>query len=258
MGKKAWLLSAVVLLGVLVVLVAVLRDRGDDVLVIGVTLPLSGDGAAYGKEALNGLNLAADEINAQGGIGGKPVRLAVEDDQGSPKYGVSALQKLIATNSGMQVVIGGGFSQIAAAQIPVCEEKGIVLFSPFASNPDLAKPGDCFFRNWPSDTAEGQEMAKYAFQKLGLRQVAILSSNSDYGVGLRDVFEREFKALGGTVPVALEFAEGDSDFRPQLTRIKDAGADAVYMVGWYKEFVRTAAGKGTSPERPVLELRDVQ
>jgi len=237
--NKAWIAAmAGIAVIVIIALVVTMSEKQTSVLTIGVTLPLSGDAAAYGKEALNGLNLAADEINARGGMGGKPIRLAVQDDQGSPKDGVSALQKLIFTNPGMQVVIGGGFSQIAAAQIPVCERNGIVLFSPFASNPDLAKPDDCFFRNWPSDTAEGKEMAEYAYQTPNLRRVAILSSNSDYGVGLRKVFEREFKAVGGTIPVVLEFAEGDSDFRPQLTRIKDEGADSIYMIGWYKEFAR--------------------
>jgi branched-chain amino acid transport system substrate-binding protein len=231
-------------LNVMFILVLVLQlislncGKKEKVYKIGVILPLSGDAAAYGKEALNGVNLAAEEINEKGGISGMKIKLIVEDDSGTPKDGVSALNKILATNTDIQIIIGGAFSQIASAQIPICEKKGIVLFSPYASTPDLAIPGDCFFRNWPSDIAEGKEMAKYAFNELNLRRVAILSSNSDYGVGLKRVFASEFESLGGDIPITDEFKEGDQVFRTQLAKINNENVDAIYMVGWYKEFAK--------------------
>lgn len=240
MQKKKWgAIAAILALVAALAVIWLLTPRNDSSAIkIGVTLPLSGDAAPYGKEGLNGLRLAAEEINAKGGINGQKIELLVEDDRGTAKDGVSALQKLLATNSDMQVVIGGAFSQIAAAQIPICEAKGIVLFSPYASNPDLSKPGDCFFRNWPSDTAEGSEMGKYARQKLGLARIAILASRSDYGLGLKQVFAKEFKRLGGTVPVSETFKESDTDFRAQLTKIKAAKPDGIYLIGWYKEYAQ--------------------
>ena len=197
---KKTLIPVAAIIAVLLIAVVVWRaaNPGDSsTFKIGVTLPLSGDAAPYGKEGLNGLQLAAEQINARGGVEGKKIELLVEDDRGLPKDGVSALQKILATNPDVHVVIGGAFSQIAAAQIPICENKGVVLFSPYASNPDLSKPGDCFFRNWPSDIAEGGEMAKFAKGELNLNSVAILASSSDYGIGLKRVFVEAFRAARG-------------------------------------------------------------
>lgn len=205
---------------------------------VGVALPLSGDAAPYGKEALNAINLAVEQINATGGVNGRPLQLHVEDDKGTVKDGVAALNKLLAECPEMQVFIGGAFSQIASGQIPICERRGIILFSPFASNPELSKPGDCFFRCWPSDTAEGREMALYARKHLGIETVALFTSSSDYGRGLKAVFEKAFIEAGGRITVADEFREGDTDFRTQLTKIKTSDPQAVYMVGWYKEYAQ--------------------
>lgn len=238
MKTKRTLIGIIVILAVLLVIAIIqfLPEQQPDKIKIGVTLPLTGDGAPYGKEALDGLRLAVEELNKKGGIGNKMIGIYVEDDMGTANGGVAALHKLLAIHPDMQVVIGGAFSQIAAAQMPICDKKGIVLFSPYASNPDLSKPDDCLFRNWPSDTAEGENMAKYAFNKLGMRRIAVLTSNSDYGIGLKRVFEKEFKALSGEILITEEFAEGENDFRPQLTKIKETSPDALYLVGWYKEF----------------------
>lgn len=226
---------------VLVVILAVVFKRVPPpatAIPVGISLPLSGDAAPYGKEALNAMNLAVDQINAAGGINGRHLELFVEDDKGTVKDGVAALNKVLAEHSDVQVFIGGAFSQIASAQLPICERKGIVLFSPFASNPDLSKPGDCFFRCWPSDTAEGREMALFARNRLKLDTVALFTSSSDYGRGLKAVFESAFTGAGGKIPVAEEFKEGDTDFRAQLTKIKSRSPKAVYLVGWYKEYAQ--------------------
>ena len=232
--KRILSLSVLAALAASVLFIACPSQKGD--INVGVILPLTGDAALYGKEGLNGMQMAVDEVNQKGGIKGRPIKLVVEDDKGTPADGVSALNKLIATNTGMKVVLGGAFSQVAAALIPICDAKGVVLFSPYASNPDLIKPNQNFFRNWPSDAAEGSQMAKYAYENLSLRKVAILSSSTDYGVGLRRVFEQQYKAMGGEIPAVEEFGKDATDFRTQLAKIKPTDPQALYMIGWYKDF----------------------
>jgi branched-chain amino acid transport system substrate-binding protein len=237
MKRARWLLAIilVVVVGAAIAIVYSLRKPTTGDVVIGVVLPLTGDGATYGKEIKAGIELAVSEMNEAGGIKGKKIRLIVEDDQGLPQPAVSALQKLIDQDH-VEVVIGGAFSTPALAMLPICDRRHVVLFSPTASSPQLSKPNDYFFRNWPSDTFEGDSMAQYAVKRLGLKTFAILYSNSDYGLGLREVFKKKVEEVGGTVVAEDGFTEGTTDFRAQVTKIKEASPQAMYMVGWYKEF----------------------
>jgi branched-chain amino acid transport system substrate-binding protein len=103
------------------------------------------------------------------------------------------------------------------------------MFSPCSSNPKVTQAGDYVFRNWPSDNYEGSLLAENAKNNLGVNKVAILYINNDYGVGLKDVFKAKFESFGGTVAVVESFDPNDKDFRTQLIKIKQAGADAIYV-----------------------------
>lgn len=195
---------------------------------IGAILPLTGDGAKYGEEAKNGIDLALEELKDQ------KISVFYEDDQGTSNGAVNAFNKLITGNK-VPVIIGPMFSSTALSIAPLGERNGVVIFSPSASSPELTNAGDYFFRNWPSDVYEGGDMGQFAFDILKLRRVAILSVNLDYGVGLTNVFKKAFESLGGRVLTVEHYDQGATDFRTQLSKIKSLSPEGLYLPGYYAE-----------------------
>lgn len=195
---------------------------------IGAILPLTGDGAKYGEEARNGMDLALD------GSSTVNVRVIYEDDQGTSAGAISAFNKLADINK-VRVILGPMYSSTALAVAPLAARKRVVLLSPSASSPALTTAGDHFFRNWPSDVFEGGEMARYARKKLGIRRAAVLALNLDYGVGLTDVFRKDFEIGGGTITTVEFYDQGATDFRTQLAKIAATKPEVIYLPGYYAE-----------------------
>lgn len=203
---------------------------------IGSVLPLTGDAAKYGASAKKAIDLAVQEINLAGGIKGSKIIVIYEDDQASPDKGVSAFQKLITVDK-VPVVIGAMPSSVTLAMAPIAEKNKVVLFSPASSNPKVTEAGDYIFRNDVSDVFEGVKMAEEVWERLGLKKVAVLYINNDYGAGIKDVFIRRFEELGGKIVDVETFEQGATDFRTQLTKIKQSNPEASYIVG-YKEQIQ--------------------
>ena len=203
-------------------------DSGSQTVQIGAILPLTGDGAAYGEEARNGIDLALGEI-AKGKLS-----VSYQDDLGTAAGAVNAFNKLTAINK-VPAIIGPMYSSTALAIVPLLERAHVVVLSPSASSPALTGASPYFFRNWPSDVFEGTVMAEYARKNLGLARVAILAVNLDYGIGLTDVFKKTFEAVGGTITTVESYDQGATDFRTQLTKIAATKPDGVYLPGYYAE-----------------------
>jgi len=200
---------------------------------IGAILPLTGEGAKYGDSAKKGINLAVKEINSTGGIKGKLLQVVYEDTQGDPKIGVTAVQKLV-TSDKVSAIIGELLSSVTLAIAPIANKNGVVILSPASSSPKITDAGDFIFRNCPSDIYEGSIMANFAHEKLQYKKVAIFHINNDYGVGIKEVFKDVFVKRGGTIVDEESFEQGATDFRSQLTKIKQARPEAIYIIG-YKE-----------------------
>jgi branched-chain amino acid transport system substrate-binding protein len=211
------------------------RDPSARTVIAGSILPLTGDGAAYGVEIRHGIELAVEHINETGGLGGPRFQLTYEDSRGDPTTAVSALQSLRLRNS-VAAVIGDSFSGATLALVPVIDRDKIVLLSPTASSPKLTAASPFFFRVWPSDTAEATKMADFALATLSKSAFAVLYSNSEYGVGLRNAFVERVTRGGARLVADEAFREKDTDFRTQLQKIKSRRPDAVYITGYYQEF----------------------
>jgi branched-chain amino acid transport system substrate-binding protein len=209
---------------------------GDELKVyrIGAVLSLTGSSAAYGQNVKNGLLLAMNEINNQGGVHQKPIDLMIEDDQSNEKTAVQKTNGLIR-NGGVPIIIGGVTSNIALAMAPVCESHKIILLSPTASAPKLSTAGEYIFRNYPSDTLEGKVMAEYAVRHMKIKNVAILSVDNDYGQGVTNVFKGRFTELGGAVIYEKSYPPDTSDFKEFVTEIGEDKPDAIYLPGYYNE-----------------------
>jgi branched-chain amino acid transport system substrate-binding protein len=201
---------------------------------LGVVLPLTGDISEYGKRCKNGIDLAIEEINALGGVHGKMLAALYEDDKGVPKEGVAALLRILEDKK-IQVVIGAVSSSVSLALVPIATERKVVLFSPASSSPKLSGASRYFFRNWPSDVLEGKEIAMFAFDSLGVKRVAILWVNSDYGLGLRGEFRKNFEARGGTITQDESYSQNATDFKTQLSKIVSSRPQAIYLAGYHRE-----------------------
>lgn len=206
-------------------------------LVIGEFGSLTGNDATFGQSTKNGVQIALDELTAkkEGKIGGLPVRVVVEDDQGRAEEAATVVQKLINQDR-VIAVIGEVASSRSLAGGPICQSAGVPMITPSSTNPRVTQVGDFVFRVCFMDDFQGAVMARFVSENLKLKRVAILKDlKSDYSVGLAQYFAGVFKQLGGEVVVEQAYSAGDQDFRAQLTAIKAKNPEAVVVPGYYTE-----------------------
>jgi len=201
---------------------------------MGALLSLSGDIAEYGQRVKKGIDLAVKEINTQGGINGKKIKIIYEDTKGYPKDGVNGAQKLVADKN-LHIIIGTISSSVTLAVEPITTAKKIILFSPAASSPKLSGISKYFFRNWTSDDLEAAVLADYTFDTLNIKDVAVLYVNNDYGIGLSNRFKERFEELGGIIHTMETHPQNESNFNPQITKIKKFNPSAIYLAGYHRE-----------------------
>ncbi|HNY21444.1 MAG TPA: ABC transporter substrate-binding protein [Treponemataceae bacterium] len=200
---------------------------------IGGIYPLSGNVAVYGVEAKNGVMLAIEEINAAGGINGKQVELIAEDDEGNPEKTVNAYKKL-TTKDGVKVIVGSLTSGCTQAITSLAQAQKVVVVAPAATAVAVTDAGNFIFRTCFIDPFQGTVGAKFASGNLGAKKAAILYDvGNDYSVGLYENFKIAFEAAGGSIVAAESYSTGDKDFNAQLTKIKNAAPDVVYLPDYY-------------------------
>jgi len=201
----------------------------ETIIKIGAVLPLSGDGASYGLPEQKALQLAVEEINANGGVGGKNIEVYFEDGKCEGKEATAAISKLISIDK-VSFVFGGACSSETLAMAPIAEAAKVIVISPSSTNPDITNAGDYIFRTAPSDALAGKIAALYAVNTMKAKKVAIISEQKDYAQGLRNVFKLFFTQNGGEVVADEVYASVDTDFRTQITKIKASKADVLYVV----------------------------
>ena len=202
---------------------------------IGAVFPLSGSVAFYGTESRDGALLAIDEINAAGGLLGKQLTLIAEDDEGNAEKSVNAFTKLTARD-GVSFVLGSSTSGATQAMTALAQQNKVILISPSATNTAITRAGDYIFRACFIDPFQGVVGADFAYDSLGSRRAAILyDAGADYNSGLADAFRQQFKIIGGEVVADEAYQTGDVDFNAQVTRIKAANPDVVYLPNYYND-----------------------
>jgi len=216
-------------------------------LVIGEYGSLTGSTATFGISARNGIDLAVEEVNAAGGVLGRPVKVIVEDDAGKPEEAAAAVTKLVNQDR-VIAVVGEVASTRSLAGARVCQPAGVPMVTPASTNPQVTEVGDFVFRTCFIDPFQGTVMAKFARDHLKVERVAILRDiKNDYSVGLADFFKKTFAELGGKLVGDESYSEGDTDFRAQLTNLKATNPQALFVPGYYTEvglIARQAREKG--------------
>ncbi|HBC47363.1 MAG TPA: ethanolamine utilization protein EutJ [candidate division Zixibacteria bacterium] len=211
------------------------KSGGQNEIPIGEFSSLTGTTATFGQSTHHGLQLAVQETNNAGGVLGKQIKLVTEDDQSKPEEAATAVTKLI-TRDNVKAVLGEVASSRSLAAAPICQDNKIPMVSPASTNPEVTRKGDYIFRVCYIDPFQGEVLAKFAFNSLGLKKVAILKDvKNDYSIGLAQYFEETFKSLGGVIVASQAYSEGDSDFKAQLTALRAAGPEAVFVPGYYTE-----------------------
>jgi len=215
--------------------VLALALRAQDTIKVGEYASLTGKEASFGQQSHKGLTLAIEELNAAGGVLGKKLELITEDNQTKPGESATAVKKLISRDK-VVALIGEVASGRSLEAAPIAQAAKIPMIAPAATNPKVTQTGNYIFRVCFIDPFQGTVMAKFAQTDLKAKKVAVLSSVSNaYSVGLAKFFKETFTANGGIIVSEKNFSEGDKDFRAQLTAVKAAGADAVFVPSYYTE-----------------------
>lgn len=202
---------------------------------IGEFASMTGKEAVFGQFSHKGAQLAVEEINARGGVLGRPLELLLEDDQSKPGEAATIVKKFVSRDK-VHALLGEISSSRTLEAAPIAQNAKIPLLSPGATNPDVTTKGDYIFRACFIDPFVGTIMAKFAHDSLKVRRIGILSSvTSAQSVGLSRFFRERFTAAGGSVVVEQKYSDGDKDFRAQLTAIKAAHVDAIFIPGYYTE-----------------------
>ena len=195
--------------------------------------PLSGPNAHMGKDNENGARMAVDELNAKGfTIGGKKVKFELmgEDDASDPKQATAVATKLV--DQKVAAVIGHLNSGTTIPASKIYSDAGIPQVSPSATNPKYTQQGfKTTFRVVANDAQLGAALGKYAVQKLGTKQIAVIDDRTAYGQGVAEEFAKGAKAAGGTI-VGTQFTNDKAtDFNAILTSLKGKKPDVVFFGG---------------------------
>ena len=202
---------------------------------VGVFLSLSGQISSYGKSTLNGIKMAADEINARGGVGGQRIELIVKDDQGEPSEAVTAVKELIEKEK-VHALIGEVASSISLAAAPNAQAARVPMITPSSTHPKVTQVGDYIFRVCIVDPFQGEVMAAFASKSLKAKSAAIFSdADSDYSKSLADTFKQKLANLGGRVVIERSYSQMDRDFGEQLAAIRAARPNVIYVPGYFEQ-----------------------
>ena len=208
---------------------------GGDTIKIGEFASLTGSEATFGQSSHRGTQLAIDELNAGGGVLGKKIQLLTEDNQSQAGQSATVVRKLISSD-GVAAILGEVASSRSLEAAPICQQNKVPMISPSSTNPKVTETGDYIFRVCFIDPFQGTVMANFARQTLKLQNVAVLKDvKSDYSLGLAKFFKEGVAAGGGRLAAEQNYSGGDKDFNAQLTAIKAANPDGIFVPGYYTE-----------------------
>lgn len=202
---------------------------------VGVVGAYSGDLASYGLPIRHATTLAAEKINAAGGVNGQQIELVFEDDVCEPNVATSVATKLVGDN--VDAVIGHLCSGATEAALPIYREAGVVVISGSATNPPLTLNGDNphFFRTISHDAAQANLQVEYAISKMKIKSAAVLHDKGAYGQGLASLADKALKERGIDVAVFEGVTPGQVDYSAVLRKIKRANVDVVIYGGYHPE-----------------------
>lgn len=202
--------------------------------VIGGLAPLTGSLSVYGVACDQGIRLAIDEINANGGVLGKQVKYVKYDEKGDVTEAINAYNKLVQ-NDKIVALIGDVTSTPSISVAQKAAKDKIPMITATGTSADITAAGENVFRACFIDPFQGEIMASYASERLNAKTAAILYDISDdYSIGLTEAFKEKAESLGISIVKEEGYNANDVDFKSQLTNIKSSNADVLFIPVYYE------------------------
>lgn len=224
-----------VMAGVMAATLAGVSESSADPIVIGHYGSLTGSEATFGQSTSNGIRLAIKEFNAAGGFNGRMIELKEYDTKGDAKEATLCVQRLVKSDK-VTAVLGEVASGLSMAGGPVCQEAGVPMITPSSTNPRVTAIGDMVSRVCFIDPFQGFVCAKFASKNLKAKNAAMLyDQKAPYSVGLAEQFKKNFEKMGGKIVAEQTYTGGDQEFAAQLTTIRSAKPDVVFIPGYYTD-----------------------
>ncbi len=219
-------------------------------ILVGHYASMTGAEATFGVSTDNGIKLAIDEINARGGVKGRPIELKTYDNRGSLTEVTTVVTRLI-TRDKVTALLGEVASSRSIAGGQIAQRHGVPMVSPSSTNPDVTEIGDKIFRVCFIDPFQGNVAAQFARNQGWTRAAVLFNRQQAYSTGLADNFKSSFTQLGGQIVAEQAYGDGDADFGAQITAIQNARPDVIFVPGYYTDvgvIARQVRGRGiTAP-----------
>ena len=211
-----------------------------DTIKVGVLGPMTGDVSVYGLAVINGATLYLEQVNANGGVNGKQLEIITMDEQGDATQAVTCFTKMC--DQGITALVGDVTTTPTLALAAESADYNMPMVTASATaeavtyDAETDTVNENVFRATFTDPFQGIKMADYAYQKLGYTQAAVIYlKGADYNEGLAENFVKEFESLGGTIVDQETYAEGDVDFKTQLTTILGKNPQVVFCPNYYQD-----------------------
>lgn len=217
--------------------------------------PLTGNSKQYGDTEKAAVEIALEDIKAAGGVlGGREILVDYYDDKNDATEAVNIANKIIGAGK-YSAIIGHFSSTPAMAAAPIYNDGELLMYSPTASHADFSSLGDYIFRNTATQALETAAYADYAYNKLGIRSVAILNVNDDWGNNIAKIFTETFEKLGGKIILTENFIPNQTkDFTPMIAKVKQANPEAFFPVCYYAESAQILIQMDSLDYKPKLTI----
>ena len=206
---------------------------GGSEVTIGAIFPLTGASTHEGIDERRGVELAVEQINADGGIGGRDLKVIFEDSESRPEAGTDAAHKLIDVNK-VPAIVGIFSSGVTLPAAAYAQEQGVVMVNPGSTSPKCAEVGDYFFSTIGLDHLMGSEQAKLAMRE-GFNRVAVLVPNNPFGIGMEDWMVKTMEEAGGEITTIVEYPLAQTDYRAELQRLFEGDPEAILYTAYGEE-----------------------
>lgn len=222
--KQSWIIIGIIIAVIIIVNLLAFLPKQSDTIKIGFIGALSGDAGAYGETQLNSINLAVQEINKDSK---RKIEIIAEDGKCMGNDAATSANKLVNIDE-VKFILGFTCSSEMLSVTPITKEKKILLFSSFASNPQISDV-EYAFRNVPTDSDWAPYASEIIYQD-NYRKLAILSENTEFAVGARNIIKDKFIELGGDVVSDELYEQNSKDYRTQITKLKSSNPDVIFLL----------------------------
>ncbi|WP_439894278.1 ABC transporter substrate-binding protein (plasmid) [Ralstonia sp. 25C] len=257
LGWRRWMVRAMWVAAAGAAGQATAAPASGEPLYFGVSGPLTGQNAQYGAQWKAGFDLALEQINAAGGIHGRPLQYVFEDSQSDPRQAVAIAQKFVADRR-ILIELGDFSSPASMAASPIYQRAGLVQLGFTNSHPDFTKGGDFIWSPSVSQADAQPLLADLAVKTEGFKRVAVLYLNTDWGRTSKDVFATAAKQRGAQVVATEGYQPDEKDFRSTLVRVRDAKPDGIVLISYYADGALIAGQlRATGIQLPIVAASSV-